>query len=65
MDHWQARLRGQHPMVRKPAWRLNVHKSFLMSDGKVLYQWSMSLTHGPLASATARRALWRVSLRGV
>ena len=32
MDHWQARLRGPHLMVRQPAWRLNAHRSFSMTD---------------------------------
>ena len=33
MDHWQARLRGPRQMAREPAWRLNAHRSFLMTDG--------------------------------
>ena len=30
---WQARLRGQRLMAREPAWRLNAHRSFPMTDG--------------------------------
>ncbi|GBF26380.1 hypothetical protein MnTg02_01418 [bacterium MnTg02] len=32
-DHWQARPRGLRLIVREPAWRLNAHQSFSMTDG--------------------------------